>query len=92
MTEYAKLYSESVTIHSPGEFGTTFFTLTGFHGFHVFVGLVALTSLLYLTRDWRAGPRDTGQDDRLLLALRRRRLGVHLLDRVPAHPVLEPGA
>jgi cytochrome c oxidase subunit I len=55
LTEYAKLYSESTTIHSPGEFGTTFFTLTGFHGFHVFVGLVALTSLLYLTRDWRPG-------------------------------------
>jgi cytochrome c oxidase subunit I len=55
LTEYAKLYQESVTIHSAGEFGTTFFTLTGFHGFHVFVGLIALTSLLYLTRDWKPG-------------------------------------
>ena len=32
LTEYAKLYAENIKIHSPGEFGTTFFTLTGFHG------------------------------------------------------------
>jgi heme/copper-type cytochrome/quinol oxidase subunit 3 len=55
LTEYAKLYAESTTINSRGEFGTTFFTLTGFHGFHVFMGLVALTCLLFLTRDWRPG-------------------------------------
>jgi len=55
LTEYAKLYSESVKINSPGEFGTTFFTLTGFHGFHVFMGLIALTSLLFLAKDWRPG-------------------------------------
>jgi cytochrome c oxidase subunit 1/cytochrome c oxidase subunit I+III len=55
LTEYAKLYNENTTLHSAGEFGTTFFTLTGFHGFHVFVGLLALTSLLYLSRDWRPG-------------------------------------
>ncbi|MGH2448072.1 MAG: cytochrome c oxidase subunit I [Chloroflexota bacterium] len=54
-TEYAKLYAESVKISSPGEFGSTFFTLTGFHGFHVFIGLVALTSLLFLAKDWRPG-------------------------------------
>jgi len=54
-TEYAKLYAEHTTITSVGEFGTTFFTLTGFHGFHVFMGLVALTSLLLLNRDWRPG-------------------------------------
>jgi heme/copper-type cytochrome/quinol oxidase subunit 3 len=53
VTEYAKLYSEQVTISMPGtEFGTTFFTLTGFHGFHVFVGLLALTGILILSRDW----------------------------------------
>jgi cytochrome c oxidase subunit 1/cytochrome c oxidase subunit I+III len=55
LTEYAKLYAENVTIHGKGEFGTTFFTLTGFHGFHVFVGLLALSTLLYLSRDWRPG-------------------------------------
>jgi cytochrome c oxidase subunit I len=51
-TEYAKLYSLGTYISSPGEFGTTFFTLTGFHGFHVFIGLVALTSILFLAKDW----------------------------------------
>ena len=40
-TEYAHLIRENVTI-SANLFGTTFFTLTGFHGFHVFMGLVAL--------------------------------------------------
>jgi heme/copper-type cytochrome/quinol oxidase subunit 3 len=52
VTEYAKLYSEQTKINSPGEFGTTFFTLTGFHGFHVFVGLIALCTILLLSRDW----------------------------------------
>ncbi|GAC1376540.1 MAG: hypothetical protein NVSMB32_18990 [Actinomycetota bacterium] len=52
LTEYAKLYQESTTIHSNGEFGTTFFTLTGFHGFHVFIGLVGLITILILNRDW----------------------------------------
>jgi heme/copper-type cytochrome/quinol oxidase subunit 3 len=52
VTEYAKLYSDKTTISSAGEFGTTFFTLTGFHGFHVFVGLVALCTILLLSRDW----------------------------------------
>jgi cytochrome c oxidase subunit 1/cytochrome c oxidase subunit I+III len=55
VTEYAKLYADNVKINSPGQFGTTFFTLTGFHGFHVFVGLLALTSILLLSRDWRPG-------------------------------------
>jgi heme/copper-type cytochrome/quinol oxidase subunit 3 len=43
--EYAELLREHVTI-SRNLFGTTFFTLTSFHGFHVFVGLVMLTILL----------------------------------------------
>ena len=43
--EYAHLIGENVTI-SRNLFGTTFFTLTGFHGFHVFMGLVAITVLL----------------------------------------------
>lgn len=45
--EYAKLFREGITIRS-GQFGSTFFTLTGFHGFHVFMGLVALTILFGL--------------------------------------------
>jgi heme/copper-type cytochrome/quinol oxidase subunit 3 len=43
--EYVQLYREGITIAS-GLFGTTFFTLTGFHGLHVLGGLVALATLL----------------------------------------------
>lgn len=42
--EWSGLIDKGITI-SAGLFGTTFFTLTGFHGFHVFVGLVMLTIL-----------------------------------------------
>ena len=45
--EWSGLFNQGITI-SGGLFGTTFFTLTGFHGFHVFVGLVMLTILLGL--------------------------------------------
>jgi heme/copper-type cytochrome/quinol oxidase subunit 3 len=47
--EYAALIREDVTI-SRNLFGTTFFTLTGFHGLHVLVGLVMLATLLGLSR------------------------------------------
>lgn len=43
--EYVRLYQESVTV-SRNIFGTTFFTLTGFHGLHVLLGLIALAILL----------------------------------------------
>jgi heme/copper-type cytochrome/quinol oxidase subunit 3 len=39
--EYARLLGANVRV-SRGLFGTTFFTLTGFHGFHVLVGVVLL--------------------------------------------------
>ncbi len=42
--EYLGLISQDVTI-SRDLFGTTFFTLTGFHGLHVFIGLIALATL-----------------------------------------------
>lgn len=45
--EWSGLINQGITI-SGGIFGTTFFTLTGFHGFHVFVGLVMLAILLGL--------------------------------------------
>lgn len=47
-TEYADLLRDHVTI-SRNLFGTTFFTLTGFHGLHVFVGLVMLTILFAMS-------------------------------------------
>ncbi len=45
--EYAQLIGENVTVSS-SLFGTTFFTLTGFHGVHVLGGLVTLMILLGL--------------------------------------------
>ncbi|MFZ0451993.1 MAG: heme-copper oxidase subunit III [Desulfatiglandaceae bacterium] len=43
-SEYAYLISKDVVI-SRDLFGTTFFTLTGFHGLHVFIGLIMLGTL-----------------------------------------------
>ncbi|MEQ9619550.1 MAG: heme-copper oxidase subunit III [Deltaproteobacteria bacterium] len=55
--EWAGLIDKNITI-SRNVFGTTFFTLTGFHGFHVCVGLLMLTLLLGLAMfgDFK-GPR-----------------------------------
>ncbi len=44
-SEYARLIGSGVT-WSRNLFGTTFFTLTGFHGLHVFGGLCALAIVL----------------------------------------------
>ncbi len=52
--EYADLIRRNVTI-SRNLFGTTFFTLTGFHGLHVSVGLVMLASVLWMAL--RSGSR-----------------------------------
>lgn len=43
--EYRHLYAANVTV-SRNVFGSSFFTLTGFHGLHVFLGVVALLVLL----------------------------------------------
>lgn len=45
--EWAGLIEKNITL-SRNVFGTTFFTLTGFHGFHVCVGLIMLSILLGL--------------------------------------------
>jgi len=52
--EYKDLIAERVTI-GRSLFGTTFFTLTGFHGLHVFIGLVLLTVLWLLAVFGREG-------------------------------------
>jgi cytochrome c oxidase subunit III len=44
--DYALLGQEGITL-STGTFGTTYFTLTGFHGAHVFAGVVMLGVVLY---------------------------------------------
>ncbi len=43
-TEYYHLYNDNVTI-SRDVFGSAFFTLTGFHGLHVLIGLIVLSIL-----------------------------------------------
>jgi heme/copper-type cytochrome/quinol oxidase subunit 3 len=45
--EYARLIMDHITI-SRDLFGSTFFTLTGFHGLHVMIGLLLLLTLFAL--------------------------------------------
>jgi len=56
--EWTRLIQKDVTI-SRDLFGTTFFTLTGFHGLHVCIGLVMLAVVLgfALAGDFRTRPR-----------------------------------
>jgi len=44
--DYGILFGEGMTLGS-GPFGTTYFTLTGFHGAHVFGGVLMLGVVLY---------------------------------------------
>jgi len=44
--DYALLGSEGLTLSS-GTYGTTYYTLTGFHGAHVFGGVIMLSVILY---------------------------------------------
>jgi heme/copper-type cytochrome/quinol oxidase subunit 3 len=46
--EYIHLYRANVTV-SRNIFGSAFFTLTGFHGLHVLLGLIALAILFGVT-------------------------------------------
>jgi cytochrome c oxidase subunit 3 len=46
MADYALLGAEGLTLSS-GTYGTTYFTLTGFHGAHVFGGVIMLGVMLY---------------------------------------------
>ena len=48
-TEYVDLFQHGVTVSS-SLFASSFFTLTGFHGLHVCIGLLALLVVLGLTR------------------------------------------
>lgn len=48
--EYGKLFAEDITLTS-SQFGSGFFFLTGFHGLHVFIGVMwALVLLVYTLR------------------------------------------
>jgi cytochrome c oxidase subunit 3 len=46
LIDYSLLGSEGLTLSS-GIYGTTYFTLTGFHGAHVFGGVIMLSVVLY---------------------------------------------
>lgn len=52
--EYIHLYRANITV-SRNIFGSTFFTLTGFHGLHVLLGLIALAILLGVALADRSG-------------------------------------
>ena len=45
--EYAHAYRDLNLKLSSGIFGSTFFMLTGFHGFHVTIGVIMLTTMLF---------------------------------------------
>ncbi len=55
--EYIGLISRSIT-PARNLFGATFFTLTGFHGFHVLCGLVCLLILLILSAQRTFGDKE----------------------------------
>ncbi len=46
MYDYSVLFGEGLTMDA-GPFGTTYYTLTGFHGAHVFGGVIMLGVVLY---------------------------------------------
>ena len=46
LIDYTLLGSEGLTLSS-GPYGTTYYTLTGFHGAHVFGGVIMLSVVLY---------------------------------------------
>jgi heme/copper-type cytochrome/quinol oxidase subunit 3 len=48
-SEYLELFHRGVTV-STNLFASSFFTLTGFHGLHVFIGLIGLAIVLWLSR------------------------------------------
>jgi heme/copper-type cytochrome/quinol oxidase subunit 3 len=54
--EYADLFRRGESLHRD-LFGSSFFTLTGFHGLHVLVGLIILTTVLALSATGRIGER-----------------------------------
>ena len=83
--DYTVLFHEGLTMGAT-TFGTTYFTLTGFHGAHVFGGALMLARGR-LSRDGRPVLRQAprhGRGDVAVLALRRRRLDPAVLDPVPA--------
>jgi cytochrome c oxidase subunit I len=68
-SEYAELFGRGVTV-STNLFATSFFTLTGFHGLHVTLGLLALLVVLGLSfKDKGAEKKKKGAKSRALEAI-----------------------
>jgi len=55
--EYARLLRHDVTV-SRNLFASSFFTLTGFHGLHVFLGLAALATMLGIAYSSSIGKKE----------------------------------
>ena len=55
--EFTSFVHEGLTIRT-NLFGSSFFTLTGFHGAHVTVGVLWLMTLLFIDRKRGLGPKD----------------------------------
>jgi cytochrome c oxidase subunit 3/cytochrome o ubiquinol oxidase subunit 3 len=53
--EFTTFWHEGLTLQT-NLFGTTFYTLTGFHGAHVFVGVIYMTVLAVLAWRGKLGP------------------------------------
>ena len=81
--EWTNLHNEGFWFNTTGIMGSSFFVLTGFHGLHVFIGVLLLISSPDESAWWKfhsATSRFPGVH-RSLLALRRYRLGLPLLYR-----------
>jgi heme/copper-type cytochrome/quinol oxidase subunit 3 len=57
LTEYYGLYEINITV-SKNVFGSAFFTLTGFHGLHVLIGLIVLGIVLSLILKGKFKPEE----------------------------------
>ena len=53
--EFTHFYHVGLTLTS-NLFGSTFFTLTGFHGAHVFAGVIYMTTMTVMAAAGKLGP------------------------------------
>ena len=89
--EFTEFYREGLRSRRTCS-ASTFFVLTGLHGAHVTIGIIWLLSLWGLldAGPAAAGEGRGGRDRRALLALRRRRVDLHLHRRLPDPGVRRP--
>ena len=82
--EFTTFYREGLGF-TTSLFSSSFYTLTGFHGVHVSVGIVILLSVVGMIARGRTPSRQVGggRDRRPLLALRRHRVDPDLHPRLP---------